>query len=96
MNGRPPKSVEDRKSAHFTFRTRGLMRECLQAAAAASGRSVSEEIEYRLQLSFDRDDLENRLSMSLKRLDRIEAFLQGGQAGQFSGLGNYTQLWKLR
>jgi hypothetical protein len=34
---------------------RGGLDEKLQAAAAASGRSVSEEIEFRLDQSFDRD-----------------------------------------
>jgi Arc-like DNA binding domain len=54
--GRPPKPVEDRKATHFTFRTRGVMRERLQAAAAASERSISEEIENRLDRSFQRDE----------------------------------------
>lgn len=39
--GRPPKAKEDRKAVNFTFRSRGEMRERLQAAAAASGRSIS-------------------------------------------------------
>ena len=54
--GRPPKSEEDRKAVNFTFRSRGHMRDLLKAAAAASGRSISEEIEYRLQNSFREDD----------------------------------------
>jgi hypothetical protein len=54
--GRPPKSEEDRKAVNFTFRSRGQMRDLLKAAAAASGRSISEEIEYRLQNSFREDD----------------------------------------
>jgi len=54
--GRPPKSEEDRKAVNFTFRSRGQMRDRLQAAAAASRRSISEEIEYRLENSFREDD----------------------------------------
>jgi Arc-like DNA binding domain len=54
--GRPPKSEEDRKAVNFTFRSRGQMRDLLQAAAAASKRSISEEIEYRLQNSFREED----------------------------------------
>ena len=54
--GRPPKAKEDRKAVNFTFRSRGQMRDLLKAAAAASGRSISEEIEYRLQNSFREDD----------------------------------------
>src|SRR5262245_28606922 len=55
--GRPPKSEEDRKAVNFTFRSRGQMRERLQAAAAASGRSISEEIERRLEGSFLGEEL---------------------------------------
>ena len=54
--GRPPKLAEDRKATHFTFRTRGVMRERLQAAATGSGRSISEEIEYRLDRQFQHDE----------------------------------------
>ena len=50
--GRPPKPPKNRKSVNFTFRSREGMREQLRAAAAASGRSISEEIEYRLVQSF--------------------------------------------
>jgi Arc-like DNA binding domain len=55
--GRPPKAKEDRKAVNFTFRSRDQMRERLEAAAAASGRSISEEIEYRLNQSFDEERL---------------------------------------
>jgi Arc-like DNA binding domain len=50
--GRPPIPEADRKRANLTFRTRSGMREKLEAAAAQSGRSVSEEVEYRLERSF--------------------------------------------
>jgi Arc-like DNA binding domain len=59
--GRPPKSEKDRKAVNFTFRSRGQMRERLQGAAASSGRSVSEEIEYRLDQSFTREPLVSQL-----------------------------------
>jgi hypothetical protein len=55
--GRPPKAKEDRKAVNFTFRSRDQMRERLEAAAAASGRSISEEIEHRLNQSFDEERL---------------------------------------
>jgi len=55
--GRPPKAKEDRKAVNFTFRSRGQMRERLQAAAIASGRSISEEIEHRLDESFRTEEL---------------------------------------
>ena len=52
--GRPPIAEEDRKAGNLTFRTRGSLRSQLEETAKQSGRSVSEEIEHRLQISFDR------------------------------------------
>ena len=56
--GRPPKANEDRKALNFTFRSRGQMRERLQTAAIASKRSISEEIEFRLERSFWQEEIE--------------------------------------
>ena len=53
--GRPPRHQGERLSKNRTFRVRGGLDEKLQAAAAVSGRSVSEEIEFRLDQSFDRE-----------------------------------------
>jgi Arc-like DNA binding domain len=53
--GRPPKPPKNRKSVNFTFRSREEMREQLRVAAAVSGRSISEEIEYRLNQSFQKE-----------------------------------------
>ena len=50
--GRPPKPAKERKTVNFTFRSRGDMRQKLQDAAAPYGRSISEEIERRLEQSF--------------------------------------------
>lgn len=50
--GRPPKPPEERRRSHFTFRTTDKLREQLRNAAAVSGRSISEEIEQRLEQSF--------------------------------------------
>src|SRR5262245_44499005 len=55
--GRPPKAEKERKAVNFTFRSRGQMRERLQEAATASGRSISEEIEHRLEESFRSEEL---------------------------------------
>ena len=52
--GRPPRHPGERLSKNRTFRVRGGLDKKLQAAAAVSGRSVSEEIEFRLDQSFDR------------------------------------------
>lgn len=59
--GRPVVAEEDRKTANLTFRTRGGLRAQLEEAAQESGRSVSEEIEYRLQTSFDRQSVAKQI-----------------------------------
>jgi hypothetical protein len=50
--GRPPKPEAERRSRNFTFRSRGRTHELLQSAASAEGRSISEEIERRIEQSF--------------------------------------------
>ena len=55
--GRPPKPAKARKSVNFTFRSRGDMRQKLRDAAALGGRSISEEIERRLDLSFQQEQM---------------------------------------
>ena len=73
--GRPPKPPKNRKSVNFTFRSREEMREQLRVAADRSGRSISEEIEYRLNQSFQKGtDLGGRR--------------EGGGAGRPAGTGN--------
>jgi hypothetical protein len=53
--GGQPKPAEERKRNNLTFRARDQLKADLEAAAEYSGRSVSEEIEYRLQRSFVED-----------------------------------------
>jgi hypothetical protein len=53
--GRPPKPKGERRSKNRTFRVRGLMDEYLIGRAGEAGRSVSEEIEARLERSFYMD-----------------------------------------
>ena len=59
--GRPAVSSKQKKSQTITFRTRPDLRESLEAAAEQAGRSISEEVEYRLQRSFDREALVREL-----------------------------------
>jgi uncharacterized protein (DUF1778 family) len=73
--GRPPKAVEDRKRRHLTFRVTDRVRDLLAAAANAAGRSISEEIEHRLERSFVFDALERRLEASERRQDEFQAKL---------------------
>ena len=69
--GRPPKAKEDRKAVNFTFRSRGQMRERLQAAAITAGRSISEEIEFRLERSFQQQEIEKALERLKAQTDEI-------------------------
>jgi hypothetical protein len=78
--GRPPKPAAERKERNFTFRTRPELRAQLTEAAAKSGRSISEEIEYRLDRTFMTDEL----SDGLERLVHIA----GEMANVNVGLNN--------
>jgi hypothetical protein len=60
--GRPRKPEDERRSKNRTFRVRGLMDEYLIGHAHAAGRSVSEEIEARLERSFYMDGVMNTYS----------------------------------
>jgi len=53
--GRPPKRPDARLAKNRTFRVRGDLDAKLQSAAQTSGRSVSEEIERRVEASFEWD-----------------------------------------
>jgi hypothetical protein len=54
--GRPPLPPGEKRAKNFTFRSRGNMHDRLSKAAARSGRSLSEEIEHRLDRSFFEGD----------------------------------------
>jgi hypothetical protein len=53
--GRPAKYPAEGKRPTLTFRVRGSLHEQLREAAQLSGRSISEEIERRVEKSFERD-----------------------------------------
>jgi hypothetical protein len=82
--GRPPKfATGERTRGPLTIRLRDQVRQELETAAAAAGRSLSEEIEYRLELSFSRrdylhetwgDDFFNLADAAAKSLAHIERF----------------------
>jgi Arc-like DNA binding domain len=76
--GRPPKPAKERKTVNFTFRSRGDMRERLRDAAAVSGRSISEEIEFRLEQSFQ----EERIAMAV--LKALRDYLDEGKIVEFA------------
>jgi hypothetical protein len=81
--GRPPRHAGERLVKNRTFRVWGKLDDQLQAAAEQSRRTVSAEIEFRLELSFlmDRLDAQMRalLGMGLK-----EALL--GQLGELGSV----------
>jgi hypothetical protein len=51
--GRPAKAGGERRTDMITFRVRGSLGDRLRKTAAKSERSLSDEIEYRLEQSFD-------------------------------------------
>jgi DNA-binding CsgD family transcriptional regulator len=55
--GRPAKYPGEGKRTTHTFRIREATRQKLIEAAEGSGRSVSEEIEWRVERSFDHDEI---------------------------------------
>lgn len=80
--GRPPVPAADRKDGNLTFRTRAGLREKLAEAAEAADRSISEEIERRLERSFEAD--ERRKAAAAKTLDAIELSFGGEQMTRFA------------
>jgi hypothetical protein len=59
--GRPPRHAGERLIKNRTFRVWGSLDDQLQAAAEQSRRTVSAEIEYRLDLSFRMDWLDAQM-----------------------------------
>jgi hypothetical protein len=55
--GRPRMDLAQRKRANLTFRVRDELRARLEAAARVGQRSISEEIEHRLEASFRDEEL---------------------------------------
>lgn len=64
--GRPRLPLQQRKANILAVRVRPPLRDALTAAAAAAGRSLSEEIELRLNQSEDRPAIIRELALLLK------------------------------
>lgn len=84
--GRPP----SRKRGTFTFRVTIELRAQLEAAAAKSGRPVSEEIEARLESSFKEPEIvykttEQAMFRVVDVLKAIDTEKFGGVEGQYAG-----------
>ncbi len=56
QRGRPALPAEQKRSKNLTFRIRDGMKQRLERAAAPADRSISEEIEHRLEMSFAQGD----------------------------------------
>jgi hypothetical protein len=82
--GGQPKPPAERKRNNLTFRARDQLKAALETAAAASERSVSEEIEFRLNRDFSweagKQRIEEMVAETKARLDatRIQAIRQAG------------------
>jgi hypothetical protein len=59
--GRPPRRADERLSKNRTFRVWDKLDEQLRAAAQQSRRTISAEIEYRLENSFQMDHLDAQM-----------------------------------
>ncbi|MHB2208646.1 hypothetical protein [Methylobacterium sp. CM6257] len=71
--GRPPKPADERKGHNLTFRTRADFRDRLEQAAAQSGRSVTEEVELRVERSFEIDRIIRGYN------DLMSVFIENGE-----------------
>jgi hypothetical protein len=86
QKSRPPKQGMERSKSR-TFRARGDLDERLVAAATQSGRSVNEEIEYRLDRSFRDEEIREQaferawvMFEKKKALANLEAALADAKA----------------
>jgi hypothetical protein len=62
------------KRVPLNMRTTAVCRDMLEAAASASGRSLAQEVEYRLQMSFDQEAIADALALRvLKAMVRAAA-----------------------
>jgi hypothetical protein len=82
--GRPPRHAGERLSKNRTFRVRGELDYRLQAAANESGRSVSEEIEYRLENSFRMDDLNEQIKAAVGQGFKEAMMVPLSEIGRFT------------
>jgi predicted DNA-binding protein len=67
--GRPPHYAGERLVKNRTFRIRDSLDQRLQEAAKQSGRTVSEEIQYRLEQSFDLADFRRIAEDAVVKID---------------------------
>jgi len=79
--GRTARTKTRERLKERTFRIRGDLDEKLQAAATQSGRSIKEEIEYRLDRTFrDEKIRQQALQQKEKAIETVEAALANAVA----------------
>jgi TraY domain len=66
----PRKKIGEGKRYPLNMRTTKEMREKLERAAAQSGRSLVQEVEFRLERSFDREEISREMSEGREKLSR--------------------------
>ena len=93
--GRPPRHAGERLVKNRTFRVWGQLDDQLQATAEQSRRTVSAEIEFRLELSFLVDWLDAKMR-ALLGVDLKQALL--AQLGGLGSLGDEDEIrrWATR
>jgi hypothetical protein len=64
------KKMVEGKRYPLNMRTTKEMREKLERAAAQSGRSLVQEVEHRLERSFDREEISTKVSRHLNRFEK--------------------------
>jgi DNA-binding NarL/FixJ family response regulator len=70
--GRPAKFPGEGKRTTHTFRIREATRQKLIEAAEGSGRSVSEEIEWRVERSFDHDEMVSSVMETIEENSKLQ------------------------
>src|ERR1700737_3199629 len=69
--GRPRRPVDDVKRHVLGIRTTRALKDAVVKASKASGRSLTEEVEYRLARSFEEDDRDREMSLAEIRIDSL-------------------------
>jgi Arc-like DNA binding domain len=73
----PRKKVVEGKRYPLNMRTTKEMREKLERAATESGRSMVQEVEFRLERSFDREEISRRLdSFELRTIRALQPVIE--------------------
>jgi hypothetical protein len=65
--GRPLKEPEPGERVPLSLRITPSAKKKLEAAAGLNGRSLSQEAEYRIERSFDREDISKSVGTELRR-----------------------------